>query len=626
MPKLKTINNGTVPIFRRHSKLRRKIETVPCFTFAFVLCFTFPAYASSKVVKQDISIERSFAANFKVLSCSRSVVIGSSAFVRVKVTNIGAKLWLKDKFKLVACAYLPDNTKIEDLAIKGNTLTANLAPQESTVFVLEIPSGENTQLNKGLEYKIGLDMFSPWFGNFANEKAVYFEVLPLYYAYFRVVSCDKQVSIGEPFHLKVALVNGGARVISKDAHRLTISAVNLEDNTQIPNLTALNSQLPNNLPSKEYFTLNLEIPTGSVAQLNKTGDYRITLNIADFNSNYIANEKKLFFEIKDADLLSITSIAPADNSAFLAGAKVNIQVNISNPNNLTLQYQFSIGGLVVQAWSSSNTYAWQTSASDTGAVNITCEIKDSKARQISKTITHRIINPTIEEILQKVADNYALIKDIRTNMVLSSTLNGQPYGDTVYCRYYFKAPDKEKTETYSDLSRTSKIDVAIINGSNMYLLDPIKNIKQQVDLLTDAAMDAAQFKQMDIYYNRKLFLDNHNVVLNDFSPNPDSMIISLTATPKSPNNIYAQLRIAIDYKKGIITDICLYRNNQSGQLELVQETKTIESKLMPNNAWLPIKMSKTPNLTSGNFLSTLSYENLQVNTGLQDSDFDADKQ
>ncbi|MDD5531127.1 MAG: carboxypeptidase-like regulatory domain-containing protein, partial [bacterium] len=71
----------------------------------------------------------------------------------------------------------------------------------------------------------------------------------------------------------------------------------------------------------------------------------------------------------------IHSVIPEDNSLFLAGAQIALKVNASDPDRDHLEYQISIGGSIAQPWSSSNTYTWQTQASDIGAVGITCEAR-----------------------------------------------------------------------------------------------------------------------------------------------------------------------------------------------------------------------------------------------------------
>jgi outer membrane lipoprotein-sorting protein len=322
----------------------------------------------------------------------------------------------------------------------------------------------------------------------------------------------------------------------------------------------------------------------------------------------------------------IVKIRPKANSTFLAGANIKIQVRAVDANRDPLEYQFLIGGTVKQAWSTANTYNWQTTEADTGATDITCEVRDNKGGQDTKTIPCQIINPTVEEILQKVADNYAKIYDFKADMVFSSTLNGQPFGKTEYCRYYFMAPNKEKTETYSDQERNKKTDIIIIDGSTMHLIDPVKNIKQDVDLLTETGMDAAQFDQMNIYYNQPIFLSQNIVTKNNTDSEFNNMVIALDVNPNNQNNVYDKLAISINYLKGIISEYSIYKKNESGELELVQETKAINAHEMPNSAWIPVKMIKTPNLSSGALISTLTYSNVQINAGLTDLDFNPNKQ
>ena len=165
----------------------------------------------------------------------------------------------------------------------------------------------------------------------------------------------------------------------------------------------------------------------------------------------------------------INSISPIDGSEFLAGSKIEIKVNATDTENDKLQYQFSVGGTVKQAYSNISTYIWQTSSSDTGAVSITCQVKDSQNSPVLKTIAYRIINPAVDQVLKKISDNYAKISDFSADMEMTSVLDGKPLGETEYCRYYSKAPDtinktlKEKTETFSDSQRAHKTESIIIN-------------------------------------------------------------------------------------------------------------------------------------------------------------------
>lgn len=331
--------------------------------------------------------------------------------------------------------------------------------------------------------------------------------------------------------------------------------------------------------------------------------------------------------ILDSSPPEITAVIPGDSSTFLAGAKVSIQINAHDADNDPLECQFSIGGSIKQSWSTSNAYIWQTSDSDTGSVDILCEVKDSnKGTKVSKIASYNIINPTVEEILQSVADNYDNIYDFEADMILSSTLNGQPFGETEFCRYYFKAPNKEKTESFSDSYRATKTEAIIIDGPNMYLVDTINKIIQQVDLLTEAGISSVQFSQMDIYYDQSSFLNNHTSARNNSKTDFNKMIIAIDAIPKVPNNLYSKLELYVDYNKGLLVKSCLYKENESRQMELIQTIEVIESQKISNGAWLPIKMVKNPHLTSGALISTLTYINPQINAGLTDLDFDPNRQ
>ncbi|MFH0791587.1 MAG: carboxypeptidase regulatory-like domain-containing protein [Candidatus Omnitrophota bacterium] len=332
----------------------------------------------------------------------------------------------------------------------------------------------------------------------------------------------------------------------------------------------------------------------------------------------------------------INSFSPADNSEFLAGAKIGIKVSASDADNDPLLYQFSVGGSVQQAWSGLSNYSWQTTHSDTGAVNLTCEVKDSNGVITSKLISCRIINPTAEEILQKVSDNYKKIGDLKADMLLSAALDGESIGAAEYCRYYFKAPvkigdkqipTKEKTETYSDGTRNTLSDIIIIDGNYMYRIDASDQSVEKFDLLEQTGISAEQLNHMDIYYNPDNFFQTHTVKKDDAKTDFNNMIIALEAVPKTQNNIYARLELYSDYKKGILAKNILYkRDEENSEPKLLQTIETKESIKMANGAWVPVKMIKIPVLSSGNMISTMVYSHIEINTGLKDDDFDSDKQ
>jgi len=259
-------------------------------------------------------------------------------------------------------------------------------------------------------------------------------------------------------------------------------------------------------------------------------------------------------------------------------------------------------------------------------VSVTCEVRDVNGASDSQAITYQIINPTVEEALQKVADNYAKIYDLTADITLTSMLDDQPFGETDYCRYYFKAPDKERTDSFLSEVRATKAEMVIINGSSMYLIDPINSLSVEVDLLEETGIDSSQFNQMDIYYNLANFLNNHTLTQNNAETDFVNLIIAFDAIPAAQNSLYSKLTLFIDYNIGVLMKSYLYKENESGQVELLQTIQAIEAQQLPGGAWWITKMNKIPVLTSGNLIDTVAYSNLLINIGLTDSDFDPEEQ
>lgn len=229
--------------------------------------------------------------------------------------------------------------------------------------------------------------------------------------------------------------------------------------------------------------------------------------------------------------------------------------------------------------------------------------------------------PTVEQVLQKVSDNSRLIEDLKADMTISTILDSQPLGEEGYYIYYFKKPKKEKIETYSSSDRGNKIDVTIIDGPTMYLVNPITKEVQSIDLLAKSSIDSAQFNQMDICYNLSEFLNGHTVTKNEGDSDLINFIMAIEAVPRTENPLYTKLELFIDYKKGLLIKSLLFKDSS-----LREKMEVQESQLMPNEAWVPVKMIKVPMLTSGNLISTLTYSDIQINVGLTDDVFDPTKQ
>jgi hypothetical protein len=72
----------------------------------------------------------------------------------------------------------------------------------------------------------------------------------------------------------------------------------------------------------------------------------------------------------------IIRVNPNDGAFGYAGATVPVYPTVNNPNGYSLQYQFTIKGVIKQAWTTLATYPWAAAQSDAGSAYIKVEVKN----------------------------------------------------------------------------------------------------------------------------------------------------------------------------------------------------------------------------------------------------------
>lgn len=81
----------------------------------------------------------------------------------------------------------------------------------------------------------------------------------------------------------------------------------------------------------------------------------------------------------------MNSISPGDGSGFYQQDTVTISADAFDPDGDALEYQFSIGGEIRQAWSQFSTYEWAVLAEEAGLHTIKVEVRDAAAGIVSQT-------------------------------------------------------------------------------------------------------------------------------------------------------------------------------------------------------------------------------------------------
>ena len=219
-------------------------------------------------------------------------------------------------------------------------------------------------------------------------------------------------------------------------------------------------------------------------------------------------------------------------------------------------------------------------------------------------------DPTPEQILQKVADNYSKIEDMTADMVNTITLhiNNQPekVNGPFTRKTYQKQPNKSKVEDPTTNS------ITIINGNDVYFKDP-KSGLQSIRLDQDGVFDSSQ---INIFYEPFKAFENNTFQILDHTINNGKNIYRVEMTSKNENKVYSKMVFEINYDDGLLLKDEFYNSN--GFLLVANERLEYAAY---NGIILAVKVKETKYFVDGYSENDISYNNIQLNTGLPDSMF-----
>ncbi|MFH1562495.1 MAG: outer membrane lipoprotein-sorting protein [Nitrospirota bacterium] len=245
---------------------------------------------------------------------------------------------------------------------------------------------------------------------------------------------------------------------------------------------------------------------------------------------------------------------------------------------------------------------WNTLAIEEGTYTIRLEVND-KAKNIAQTeILFINADLTAEDILQKVADNFNKIEDIMATITTTGSIGTETYPET-NGTLLMKKPDKVKIIT------PSKDETIIINGEKMYVITQGEVEEVDIKEISDISPSS-----LDFYYYLDEFKDMHEIVIKDHQDN----IYILEATPKIPQFRYEKMILYIDYSTGLdVKKEVFYENTPNPQL-----TTEIEEYQLINNIYIPTKLVEKIVFEDAVVESISTYTNIQLNTGIPDSEFE----
>lgn len=94
----------------------------------------------------------------------------------------------------------------------------------------------------------------------------------------------------------------------------------------------------------------------------------------------------------------ILSVNPVDGSRFYENDSILINATVNSDNSSPLEYQFSIDGVVKQAWSEIQNYTWSPIPTDKGIRNIKIEVRNASGQDTRQTeiyVLRKAIEPPV---------------------------------------------------------------------------------------------------------------------------------------------------------------------------------------------------------------------------------------
>ena len=371
--------------------------------------------------------------------------------------------------------------------------------------------------------------------------------------------------------------------------------------------------------------------TGKLSYIPETaltdGSYTIYIGVKDKAGNE-ASAISTFRVETDTTPPSITDLSPKDASTIYYSTptiSVKYSDDKSGIDKTTVKILVNAADVTAESTITDEGISYTPDAMITeGGVTVNIEVKDNAGNLATKEFSFDIKILTAEDLLQAVKNNYTLILDYKANMTLNSVYNGDPFGDTQYCKYYFKQSDTEKTVTFTDETMTVKREIIIINNYTLCNVNVETGEYESLNLLEQANVDTAQFSYMDIPYHGDLFKENNTSTCETIDG--IAGIGKITAFPKVPNNLYSRLELEIDYRKGLITSTNVYNKDQETQEDMLIDTTEIIDSINIGDVWIPSKTKNIPHVKIGTFYTIFEYTDIEVNTNIPEDEFDPEKQ
>jgi len=190
-----------------------------------------------------------------------------------------------------------------------------------------------------------------------------------------------------------------------------------------------------------------------------------------------------------------------------------------------------------------------------------------------------------------------------------------------YCRYYFLAPDKERTDSYAKPAAAGIPEQTLIVDKDK-LIYIAGSQRREVDLKREFSDSGLDINILNVCYAADDFVSGHEIKLDQSAGDAGNLIFALEAVPLKENSLYKKLLLRVDYRRGVISGFDIYTAGEDGEgIRLRQSIRVLKTKEFPGKIFLPMQMKKTVYLGGGEIRSEISYSQARLNSGLSGEKF-----
>jgi hypothetical protein len=216
-----------------------------------------------------------------------------------------------------------------------------------------------------------------------------------------------------------------------------------------------------------------------------------------------------------------------------------------------------------------------------------------------------IVNPNVDDVLEKIDQNYKGLHDLQFDVALTESFNGTSL-DSVSCQTRMKGPYKVRSEYDSGV-------VAIQNENRHWWYQPDLDEGGVFTAGVNGDFDAHASRLADFFWDMELTLARYDVAITNST---NSTTFDLSLTPK-PGVLLPPLGATIDFTRGVVLSI------QGRSEDVVIRSEYQNHIEVSSGIWMFMRHRHRALFDSGDeALADSVFSNLSVNQGIADAWFD----